>query len=66
MILWEYDGDSGGGLDAAEDTEIAHEESDVSGVGRFKLEVAVLRLRVFSERSTGSSTQSADRDKYLR
>jgi hypothetical protein len=51
-MLWEYDGESGGGLDALEDTETAQEDIEVSGAGRFKLEVAVLRLRVFSERST--------------
>jgi hypothetical protein len=66
MTLCEHDGDSGGGLDAAEDTDAAREEKEDSGGGRFKLDLAVFRLRVFSDRSTGSSMHSADCDRYLR
>lgn len=66
MTLCEHDGDSGGGLDVAEGTDATQERNEDSGDGRFKLDLAVFRLSVFSDRSTGSSMHSADCERYLR
>lgn len=65
-MLCEYDGDRGGGVDAAEDTETVQEGRDDSGGGRFKFNLAVFRLSVFSDRSAGPSTNPADSERHLR
>ena len=67
-MLCEHDGDNGGGLDAMDEETDTEDDGIIeeSVGGRFKLLVAVFRLSVLSDRSTGSATHSGDCNNCLR